>query len=277
MMGIFNWISSVGAWALSGVRTLGNFSRFLFRLVVNLGPSFTRFQDTLKQLYFVGNYSLVIILVSGLFVGFVLGLQGDYVLSSYGSEQALGVLVALSLLRELGPVVTALLFAGRAGTSLTAEIGLMNAGEQLSALEMMGVDPIRRILGPRFLACVISMPLLAIMFSAVGIIGSWVVAVPLIGLDSGAFWAQMQAGVEVGPDIGNGIIKTFVFGVAVGAIALYEGYTARATPEGVSSATTRTVVVSSLVVLGLDFISDRLYVYARLERKVSHAESEYKN
>ena len=176
---------------------------------------FTRFQDTLKQLYFVGNYSLVIILVSGLFVGFVLGLQGDYVLSSYGSEQALGVLVALSLLRELGPVVTALLFAGRAGTSLTAEIGLMNAGEQLSALEMMGVDPIRRILGPRFLACVISMPLLAIMFSAVGIIGSWVVAVPLIGLDSGAFWAQMQAGVEVGPDIGNGIIKTFVFGVAV--------------------------------------------------------------
>ena len=228
MMGIFNWISSVGAWALSGVRTLGNFSRFLFRLVVNLGPSFTRFQDTLKQ--------------------------GDYVLSSYGSEQALGVLVALSLLRELGPVVTALLFAGRAGTSLTAEIGLMNAGEQLSALEMMGVDPIRRILGPRFLACVISMPLLAIMFSAVGIIGSWVVAVPLIGLDSGAFWAQMQAGVEVGPDIGNGIIKTFVFGVAVGAIALYEGYTARATPEGVSSATTRTVVVSSLVVLGLDFI-----------------------
>ena len=192
--------------------------------------------------------------MSGLFVGFVLGLQGDYVLSSYGSEQALGVLVALSLLRELGPVVTALLFAGRAGTSLTAEIGLMNAGEQLSALEMMGVDPIRRILGPRFLACVISMPLLAIMFSAVGIIGSWVVAVPLIGLDSSAFWAQMQAGVEVGPDIGNGIIKTFVFGVAVGAIALYEGYTARATPEGVSSATTRTVVVSSLVVLGLDFI-----------------------
>ena len=173
MMGIFNWISSLGAWALSGVRTLGNFSRFLFRLVVNLGPSFTRFQGTVKQLYFVGNYSLVIILVSGLFVGFVLGLQGDYVLSSYGSEQALGVLVALSLLRELGPVVTALLFAGRAGTSLTAEIGLMNAGEQLSALEMMGVDPIRRILGPRFLACVISMPLLAIMFSAVGIIGSW--------------------------------------------------------------------------------------------------------
>lgn len=254
MMGIFNWISSLGAWALSGVRTLGNFSRFLFRLVVNLGPSFTRFQGTVKQLYFVGNYSLVIILVSGLFVGFVLGLQGDYVLSSYGSEQAPGVLVALSLLRELGPVVTALLFAGRAGTSLTAEIGLMNAGEQLSALEMMGVDPIRRILGPRFLACVISMPLLAIMFSAVGIIGSWVVAVPLIGLDSGAFWAQMQAGVEVGPDIGNGIIKSFVFGVAVGAIALYEGYTARATPEGVSSATTRTVVVSSLVVLGLDFI-----------------------
>lgn len=253
-MNILNWISSIGAWALSGINQLGSFSRFLWTLILNIGPSFSRFQATVKQLYFVGNYSLVIILVSGLFVGFVLGLQGDYVLSSYGSEQALGVLVALSLLRELGPVITALLFAGRAGTSLTAEIGLMNAGEQLSALEMMGVDPVRRILGPRFLACVIAMPILALMFSAVGILGSWVVAVPLIGLDSGAFWAQMQAGVEVTQDIGNGIIKSFVFGVAVGAIALYEGYTARATPEGVSGATTRTVVVSSLVVLGLDFI-----------------------
>lgn len=253
-MNIFGLISSLGDWAISGIRTLGDFSRFLWRLIVNLGPAFTRFQSTSKQLYFVGNYSLVIILVSGLFVGFVLGLQGDYVLSTYGSEQALGVLVALSLLRELGPVVTALLFAGRAGTSLTAEIGLMNAGEQLSALEMMSVDPVRRILGPRFLACIFAMPILALMFSAVGILGSWIVAVPLIGLDSGAFWAQMQAGVELGPDIGNGIIKSFVFGVAIGAIALYEGYTARATPEGVSSATTRTVVVSSLVVLGLDFI-----------------------
>ena len=230
MMGIFNWISSVGAWALSGVRTLGNFSRFLFRLVVNLGPSFTRFQDTLKQLYFVGNYSLVIILVSGLFVGFVLGLQGDYVLSSYGSEQALGVLVALSLLRELGPVVTALLFAGRAGTSLTAEIGLMKAGEQLSAMEMMAVDPVKRILAPRFWAGLITMPLLAAVFSAVGIMGGWLVGVVMIGVDSGAFWGQMQSGVDWWADLGNGVMKSFVFGLAVmliSALLLVIGNTIR--------------------------------------------------
>lgn len=253
-MNVYELISALGAWFLDVVRSLGAFGRFFCRLCLNLGPSVTRFQATIKQLFFVGNYSLVIILVSGLFVGFVLGLQGDYVLSSYGSEQALGVLVALSLLRELGPVITALLFAGRAGTSLTAEIGLMNAGEQLSALEMMGVDPVRRILGPRFLACVIAMPILATLFSAVGIFGGWVVAVPMIGLDTGAFWAQMQSGVEVVQDIGNGLLKAFCFGIAVGAIALYQGYTARSTPEGVSNATTKTVVVSSLVVLGLDFI-----------------------
>jgi len=253
-MNVYELISALGAWFLVVVRSLGAFGRFFCRLCLNLGPSFTRFQATIKQLFFVGNYSLVIILVSGLFVGFVLGLQGDYVLSSYGSEQALGVLVALSLLRELGPVITALLVAGRAGTSLTAEIGLMNAGEQLSALEMMGVDPVRRILGPRFLACVIAMPILATLFSAVGIFGGWVVAVPMIGLDTGAFWAQMQSGVEVVQDIGNGLLKAFFFGIAVGAIALYQGYTARSTPEGVSNATTKTVVVSSLVVLGLDFI-----------------------
>ena len=203
-------------------RRLGAFRRAYARKLLTLSFPFSckprpgrlsRFQDTLKQLYFVGNYSLVIILVSGLFVGFVLGLQGDYVLSSYGSEQALGVLVALSLLRELGPVVTALLFAGRAGTSLTAEIGLMNAGEQLSALEMMGVDPIRRILGPRFwpassrCRCLRSCsPLSALSAAGRGC------SVDRIGFRR--FWAQMQAGVEVGPDIGNGIIKTFVFGVA---------------------------------------------------------------
>ncbi len=172
----------------------------------------------------------------------------------YGSEEALGILVALSLLRELGPVVTALLFAGRAGTSLTAEIGLMNAGEQLAAMEMMGVDPVKRVLAPRFMAAFISMPLLAILFSAVGIIGGWVVAVPLIGLDGGAFWSQMQSGVEVWDDIGNGILKSVIFGIAVGLIALYQGYVAKPTPEGVSGGTTRTVVISSLVVLGLDFI-----------------------
>ncbi len=236
------------------IQELGKFGVFSFRLFKNLGSAFVNFQSTIRQIFFVGNYSLVIILVSGLFVGFVLGLQGDYVLSTYGSEQALGVLVALSLLRELGPVVTALLFAGRAGTSLTAEIGLMNAGEQLSAMEMMGVDPVKQVLEPRFLAVVISMPLLAILFSAVGIIGGWIVAVPMIGLDSGAFWSQMQAGVALWEDIGNGILKSFFFGLAVGLISLYEGYTARPTPEGVSRATTKTVVISSLVVLGLDFM-----------------------
>ncbi len=253
-MNIYNKIASLGGWSLEKIQELGKFGVFSFRLFKNLGSAFVNFQSTIRQIFFVGNCSLVIILVSGLFVGFVLGLQGDYVLSTYGSEQALGVLVALSLLRELGPVVTALLFAGRAGTSLTAEIGLMNAGEQLSAMEMMGVDPVKQVLEPRFLAVVISMPLLAILFSAVGIIGGWIVAVPMIGLDSGAFWSQMQAGVALWEDIGNGILKSFFFGLAVGLISLYEGYTARPTPEGVSRATTKTVVISSLVVLGLDFM-----------------------
>lgn len=253
-MNLYNKIANLGASSLEKIQELGAFGVFSLRLLGNLGSAFTGFQATVRQIYFVGNYSLVIILVSGLFVGFVLGLQGDYVLSSYGSEQALGVLVALSLLRELGPVVTALLFAGRAGTSLTAEIGLMNAGEQLSAMEMMGVDPVKQVLEPRFLAVIISMPILAILFSAVGIIGGWIVAVPMIGLDSGAFWSQMQAGVALWDDIGNGILKSFFFGLAVGLISLYEGYTARPTPEGVSRATTKTVVISSLVVLGLDFM-----------------------
>ncbi len=247
-------ISNLGRWFLSQIASLGAFSLFTLRLFTNVGASLRPFSQTIKQIQFVGNYSLLIILVSGLFVGFVLGLQGYYVLSSYGSEQALGLMVALSLLRELGPVVTALLFAGRAGTSLTAEIGLMRAGEQLSAMEMMGVDPVRRVLEPRFAAAVISMPILAILFSAVGIIGGWVVGVPLIGIDTGAFWSQMQVGVEVWDDVGGGILKSFIFGLAVAAISLYQGYTARATPEGVSRATTRTVVISSLTVLGLDFI-----------------------
>lgn len=253
-MSIYQAIAQLGKGFLSNIERLGRFSLFFVTLIKDLPAAFTGFGQTVRQIQFVGNYSLLIILVSGLFVGFVLGLQGYYVLSSYGSEQALGVMVALSLLRELGPVVTALLFAGRAGTSLTAEIGLMKAGEQLSAMEMMGVDPIKRVFEPRFLAVIISMPILAVLFSAVGIIGGWVVGVPLIGIDTGAFWSQMQAGVEIWDDIGNGLLKSFIFGIAVGIIALYQGYTARATPEGVSNATTRTVVISSLTVLGLDFI-----------------------
>ena len=206
------------------------------------------------QIFFLGNYSLAIIAVSGLFVGFVLGLQGYYTLQRYGSSEALGLLVALSLVRELGPVITALLFAGRAGTALTAEIGLMKAGEQLSAMEMMAVDPIRRILAPRLWGGVIAMPLLAAVFSAVGIAGGWMVGVLMIGIDAGSFWSQMQGGVDVWRDVGNGVIKSMVFGVTVTFVALYQGFEAQPTPEGVSRATTRTVVVASLAVLGLDFL-----------------------
>jgi phospholipid/cholesterol/gamma-HCH transport system permease protein len=232
----------------------GHGARLLLRLVRLSGAAFKRFGLVRDQIFFLGNYSLAIISVSGLFVGFVLGLQGYYTLQRYGSSEAVGLLVALSLARELGPVITALLFAGRAGTSLTAEIGLMKAGEQLSAMEMMAVDPVQRILAPRFWGGVIAMPLLAAVFSAVGILGGYVVAVLLIGIDSGAFWSQMQGGVDVWSDVGNGVIKSFVFGIAVTFIALLQGYEAQPTPEGVSRATTRTVVVSSLSVLGLDFV-----------------------
>jgi phospholipid/cholesterol/gamma-HCH transport system permease protein len=212
----------------------------------------------IEQLRFIGNDSFIIIAVSGLFVGFVLGLQGYYTLQRYGSAEALGLLVALSLVRELGPVVTALLFAGRAGTSLTAEIGLMKAGEQLIAMEMMAVDPLARVLAPRFWGGFIAMPLLAAIFSAVGILGGYFVGVGLIGVDAGAFWSQMQGGVDVVDDVLNGVLKSFVFGVAVTFVALYQGYEAKATPEGVSRATTRTVVIASLAVLALDFVMTAL-------------------
>ena len=232
----------------------GHGARLLLRLFVLFGASFRRFGLVRDQIFFLGNYSLAIISVSGLFVGFVLGLQGYNTLQRYGSAEAVGLLVTLSLVRELGPVLTALLFAGRAGASLTAEIGLMRSGEQLSAMEMMAVDPVRRILAPRFWAGVIAMPLLAAGFSAVGVVGGYVVAVPMIGIDSGAFWSQMQGGVDVWNDVGNGVIKSVVFGIAVTFIALLQGYEAQPTPEGVSQATTRTVVMASLSVLGLDVI-----------------------
>ncbi len=233
---------------------LGQGARLFAQLLALLPAVLKRLGLVRDQIHFLGNYSLGIIAVSGLFVGFVMALQGFYTLQSFGSTEALGQLVALSLLRELGPVITALLFAGRAGTSLTAEIGLMRAGEQLSAMEMMAVDPVQRILAPRFWAGVATMPVLAAVFSAVGIIGGWVVAVPMIGIDSGSFWSQMQGGVDVFSDVGNGIIKSMVFGLTVTFVALLQGYTAKPTPEGVSRATTRTVVVASLAVLGLDFV-----------------------
>ncbi len=246
--------ADVGFAVRSKLDDLGRGARLFVRLMGLAGASLRRFGLVRDQVHFLGNYSLAIIAVSGLFVGFVLGLQGYYTLQRYGSSEALGLLVALSLVRELGPVVTALLFAGRAGTSLTAEIGLMKAGEQLSAMEMMAVDPVRRILAPRFWGGVIAMPLLAAVFSAVGIIGGYVVGVLMIGVDPGAFWSQMQGGVDVFKDVGNGVVKSLLFGIAVTFIALLQGFEAHPTPEGVSRATTRTVVVASLTVLGLDFI-----------------------
>lgn len=247
-------ISTLGHWVIGRILRTGYATRMFVRIVLEGLGLLRRPGLVIKQVLFVGNYSFVIIAVSGLFVGFVLGLQGYYTLNRYGSEQALGLLVALSLVRELGPVVTALLFAGRAGTSLTAEIGLMKAGEQLTALEMMAVDPVATVLAPRMWAGIIAMPLLAAIFSAVGVLGGYVVGVQLIGVDAGAFWAQMQAGVDVWSDVGNGVIKSVVFGFAVTFIALFQGYEAKATPEGVSRATTRTVVYASLAVLGLDFL-----------------------
>lgn len=247
-------LEKLGGRVRSILADLGLAARTFVALVAALGGLLRRFRLVSDQVHFIGNYSLVIIAVSGLFVGFVLGLQGYYTLNRYGSEEALGLLVALSLVRELGPVVTALLFAGRAGTSLTAEIGLMKAGEQLAAMEMMAVDPVRRVLAPRFWAGVIAMPLLAAVFSAVGVLGGYVVGVRMIGVDEGAFWSQMQGGVELWADVGNGVIKSVVFGVAVTFIALQQGYRAHPTPEGVARATTRTVVIGSLMVLWLDFL-----------------------
>lgn len=247
-------IAGIGFAVRRQLADLGHGARLFARLLTTLGGSLRRFGLIRDQIHFLGNYSLAIIAVSGLFVGFVFGLQGYYTLQRYGSSEALGLLVTLSLVRELGPVVTALLFAGRAGTSLTAEIGLMKAGEQISVMEMMAVDPVQRVLAPRFWAGVVTMPLLAAVFSAMGIIGGWVVGVLMIGVDAGSFWSQIQGGVDVWQDVGNGVIKSVVFGFVVTFVALLEGFDAQPTPEGVASATTRTVVVASLSVLGMDFI-----------------------
>ena len=242
-------LAALGAFTRRLLADWGHGARLLAKLLVLSPVALRRFGLVRDQVHFLGNHSLAIITVSGLFVGFVLGLQGYYTLQRYGSAEALGLLVALSLVRELGPVVAALLFAGRAGASLTAEIGLMRAGEQLTALEMMAVDPLRRILAPRFVGGVIALPLLTAVFSAVGILGGYAVGVLLIGVDAGAFWSQMQSGVDVLKDVGNGMVKSLVFGVAVTFIALYQGYQSAPTPEGVARATTRTVVMGSLMVV----------------------------
>lgn len=247
-------LSAIGYAVRLQLADIGYATRLFLRLLACVGTALRRFGLVREQIHFLGNYSLAIIGVSGLFVGFVLALQGYYTLQRFGSTEALGLLVALSLVRELGPVIAALLFAGRAGTSLTAEIGLMKAGEQISAMEMMAVDPISRILAPRFWAGIVVLPVLTAVFSAVGIVGGWLVSVPMLGVDGGSFWSQMQAGVDVWSDVGNSVVKSLVFGVAVTFIALLQGYVAQATPEGVSRATTRTVVMASLTVLGLDFV-----------------------
>ncbi len=239
---------------IDALQRVGYGTRFFLRLCLLALASLRRPRLVIDQIHFIGNYSLSIILVSGLLIGFVLGLQGYYTLRRYGSEEALGLLVTLSLVRELGPVVTALLFAGRAGTSLTAEVGLMKAGEQIDAMQMMAVDPVARVLAPRFLAAVICMPLLAALFSAMGVLGGYLVGVQMIGVDAGSFWSQMQGGVDWLLDVGNGVVKSIVFGFTVAFVALFVGYEAEPTPEGVSRATTTTVVVASLAILGLDFI-----------------------
>ena len=250
---ILDLLSALGARVIRGLGAFGHASMFFADLVRHTPAAVRRFDLSVAQIYAIGNLSLVIIVTSGAAVGAVLALQAYYALDRYGAAETVGLLVALSLLRELGPVLTALLFAGRAGTSLTAEIGLMKAGEQLAAMEMMAVDPKSRVLAPRFVAGIISLPLLSAIFSAVGVGAGYVIAVRLIGIDAAAFWSQMQAGVDVFKDVGNGIVKTIVFGIATTFVALYMGYESEATPEGVAQGTTRTVVVSSVAVLLLDF------------------------
>lgn len=249
-----NWLAMLGARTLAVMQGWGHAALFFLDLLRVLPAALRRLSLVIVQIHAIGNRSLVIILASGLAVGFVLALQMYYALVTYGAAESLGLVVNLSLVRELGPVVTALLFAGRAGTSLTAEIGLMKAGEQIAAMELMAIDPRARVLAPRFLGGVIAMPLLAILFSAIGIIGAWVVAVGLIGIDAGNFWSIQQARVDIWRDVGNGVVKSAVFGVICTFVALYQGYETQATPEGVAFATTRTVVISSLGVLGMDFI-----------------------
>jgi phospholipid/cholesterol/gamma-HCH transport system permease protein len=258
-----NWVASIGARTLQILQGWGHAARFFAGLIQVLPQSLRRFGLVVVQMQAIGNRSLVIILASGLAVGFVLALQMYYALVNYGATESLGLVVNLTLVRELGPVVTALLFAGRAGTSLTAEIGLMKAGEQIAAMELMAIDPRVRVLAPRFLAGMLSMPLLAALFSAIGILGAWVVAVGLIGIDGGNFWSIQQNGVDVWRDVGNGIVKSTVFGVICTFVALYQGYETEATPEGVAYATTRTVVTSSLAVLASDFVLTALMFSTR--------------
>ena len=247
-------VRNLGTRSINALWRAGSMARFFILILTNSGMSFRRFRLTIREIYFAGVMSLVIIMVSGLFIGMVLGLQGFETLEHYGAEETMGVLVALSLVRELGPVVTALLFASRAGSAITAEIGLMKATEQLKAMDMMAIDPMARVVAPRFWAGAISMPMLAALFSATGIFGGYLVATLLVGVDSGVFWSNLHAAVDFRYDVLNGIVKSIVFGVAISIIATFEGFDADPTAEGVARATTRTVVTSALTVLLLDLI-----------------------
>jgi phospholipid/cholesterol/gamma-HCH transport system permease protein len=247
-------LRNLGHMSINAIWRLGSITRFFLSILLNSGQCLLRFSLVIREVYFAGVLSLIIIIVSGLFVGMVLGLQGYNTLARFGSSDALGAMVALSLLRELGPVLAALLFASRSGSAMTAEIGLMKATEQLDAMSVMAVNPIARVVAPRFWAGVISMPILAALFNVMGIFGGYLVGVVMIGLDEGTYWSQMRNSVDLHADVVNGLIKSLVFGIAVTLIAVYEGYEATPTAAGVSSATTRTVVTSALVILALDFI-----------------------
>ncbi|MBR0347220.1 MAG: lipid asymmetry maintenance ABC transporter permease subunit MlaE [Rudaea sp.] len=242
------------SYLTDGIAQIGACSLFLLRILAAGPRSLRHFRETVRQIWFVGAMSLTIIMTCGLFVGMVLGLQLYYVLSIFGGTAALGTVVSLSLYRELGPVVTALLFAGRAGTSITAEIGLMRATDQISAMEMMAVDPLAYVVAPRFIAGLIAMPLLACVFNALGIFGAHLVGVSWLGLDNGTFWSNMTSSVDVWKDVVNGVWKSVAFGAICTLIATFQGYTTAPTSEGVAYATTRTVVFSSIATLALDFV-----------------------
>ncbi|AHK14892.1 MAG: lipid asymmetry maintenance ABC transporter permease subunit MlaE [Thalassolituus sp.] len=251
---MLNKLQSLGQSGVSTIESLGRATLLFLNSLGWGGPGSAGFSDLIRQIYSVGVRSLSIIAVAGFFVGMVLSLQGYTILVKFGSDSALGTLVSLTLLRELGPVIAALLFAGRAGSALTAEIGLMKATEQLSAMEMMGVDPLKRVITPRLWAGMIAMPILALIFSTVGIWGGAFVAVDLLGIDGGSYWGNMQASVVFYEDVIKGLIKSCVFGMVITWIAVYQGYDSVPTSEGIGKATTQTVVISSLAVLGLDFV-----------------------
>jgi len=248
-----------GTYLLGGVRRLGSVTLFLVQLLIQCVPALARPRLLVMQIYNAGARSLIIIMLSGLFVGMVLGLQGYDLLRRFGSEQALGIAAALGLLRELAPVITALLFAGRAGTALTSEIGLMRATDQLTAMEIMAVDPLRYVAAPRFLGGVIAMPLLTAIFSVIGLYGAQLVGVQMMGVDRGVFWSQTQGAVYL-HDVNEGLVKSVVFGLACSLIAVHEGYHAEPTAEGVGLATTRTVVASSVMTLLLDYVLTAVFL-----------------